>query len=222
MFDLKKSAITAAVLGLSLMLTAAPAFAATDAAPASHTIKEGDTFWKLSQQYKVNFEQLVKANEKLDPQNLTIGSKVVISAPTEKKESKPSAKSDASASQKTVQAQSVTASNGTVHAFSDKLQVKATAYSAAASENGKWGAVDYFGNPLKVGTIAVDPNLIPLGTKVYVTGYSHDGLPSGGMIATASDMGGAIKGNRIDIFVPGSTTQASTFGIQDVSVYILK
>ncbi|GGG63829.1 3D domain-containing protein [Paenibacillus radicis (ex Gao et al. 2016)] len=215
---MKKSAITAAVLGLSLMLAAAPAHAATET--STHTIKEGDTLWKLSQQYKVNFEQLVKANAKLDPQNLAIGSKVVISAATEKKASKPSAKSEAAS--QSVKAQSVTASNGTVHAFSDKLQVKATAYSAAASENGKWGAVDYFGNPLKVGTIAVDPNLIPLGTKVYVTGYSHDGLPSGGMIATASDMGGAIKGNRIDIFVPGSSSQASTFGIQDVNVYILK
>ncbi|MFF2480809.1 3D domain-containing protein [Paenibacillus sp. NPDC058071] len=112
--------------------------------------------------------------------------------------------------------------NGTEHSYSNKLSIVATAYSAAASENGGWGAVDYFGNPLAVGTIAVDPNVIPLGTKVYVSGYNHAGLPSGGMIAYAKDTGGAIKGNRIDIFVPGTSQQVSTFGYQNVSVFILK
>jgi 3D (Asp-Asp-Asp) domain-containing protein len=42
------------------------------------------------------------------------------------------------------------------------------------------------------------------------------------MIATATDIGGAIKGNRIDIFVPGSTSEARSFGIQNVKVFILK
>ena len=111
--------------------------------------------------------------------------------------------------------------NGEELAYTEKLQVKATAYTAAASENGKWGAVDYFGNKLKVGTVAVDPTMIPLGTKLYVEGYDYKGLPQGGMIATATDIGGSIKGNRIDIFVPGTTKQARTFGIQNVKIYIL-
>lgn len=118
-------------------------------------------------------------------------------------------------------AKSIIASNGNSYTFSKQLNVKATAYTAAASENGKWGAVDYFGNPLKVGTVAVDSSVIPLGTKLYVTGYDYNGLPSGGMIAVANDMGGAIKGNRIDIFVPGSTATAKSFGIQDVKVYMV-
>lgn len=53
------------------------------------------------------------------------------------------------------------------------MNVKATAYSADPSENGGWGAVDYFGNDLELGTIAVDPSVIPLGTKVLVTGHSR-------------------------------------------------
>lgn len=100
--------------------------------------------------------------------------------------------------------------------------MKATAYSAAASENGGWGPVDYFGNPLELGTIAVDPSVIPLGTKVLVTGHSHPGLPKQAFVATARDIGGAIKGKRIDIFIPGSQKSVSTFGFQDVELYILK
>lgn len=101
------------------------------------------------------------------------------------------------------------------------IEAKATAYTAAASENGGYGPVDYMGNPLKLGTIAVDPNVIPLGSKVYIQGYSYDGLPVGGMYATATDTGSAIKGNKIDIFVPHSPAQAANFGIQQVKVFVL-
>ncbi|WKL02381.1 3D domain-containing protein [Paenibacillus amylolyticus] len=106
--------------------------------------------------------------------------------------------------------------------YSKAVNVKATAYSADPSENGGWGAVDYFGNDLELGTIAVDPSVIPLGTKVLVTGHSHPGLPKQAFVATARDVGGAIKGHRIDIFIPGSKQSVSTFGFQDIELYILK
>lgn len=109
---------------------------------------------------------------------------------------------------------------GKAYGISDVVQVKASAYTADPSENG-WGAVDYYGNPLKLGTIAVDPSVIPLGSKLYITGYDHDGLPVGGMIGIASDMGSAIKGDRIDIFVPQSKDAASDFGFQSVKVFVL-
>jgi 3D (Asp-Asp-Asp) domain-containing protein len=119
------------------------------------------------------------------------------------------------------------ASNNTVQTVSGKsmtyskvMNIVATAYSEAPQENG-WGPIDYFGNPLKIGTIAVDPNVIPLGTKVYITGYTFNGFPKG-LIATATDEGSAIKGNRVDIFIPSSTGPASDFGIQNVKVYVLK
>lgn len=106
-------------------------------------------------------------------------------------------------------------------AVAKTLDVKATAYSASAQENGGYGAVDYFGNPLQLGTIAVDPSVIPLGSTVYIEGYNFDGLPAGGMLAKATDTGGAIKGNRIDIFVPGSPSKAKQFGLQNVKVHVL-
>ncbi|WP_409341422.1 3D domain-containing protein [Paenibacillus sp. MBLB4367] len=118
-------------------------------------------------------------------------------------------------------ANTVNTANGKTVSYSKMIPVVATAYSDAAEENGGWGAVDYFGNPLKVGTIAVDPNVIPMGSKLYVTGYTFNGLPTG-MIATASDQGGAIKGNRIDIFIPNSMGNVQSFGMQNVKVYVLK
>ncbi|MFD2117744.1 3D domain-containing protein [Paenibacillus yanchengensis] len=116
----------------------------------------------------------------------------------------------------------VKAANGKVYTYTKKLAVKATAYTASAAENGGWGAVDYFGNKLKVGTVAVDPKVIPLGTKLYITGYDYAGLPEGGMLAVASDIGGAVKGNKIDIFVPDSRSQAMKFGIQKLKVFVIE
>ncbi|WP_100407383.1 LysM peptidoglycan-binding and 3D domain-containing protein [Bacillus solitudinis] len=60
--------------------------------------------------------------------------------------------------------------------------------------------------------IAVDPNVIPLGSKVYVEGYGE---------AIASDTGGAIKGNKIDLFVP-ERQDALNWGVRDVKVTVYK
>ncbi|WP_338554968.1 3D domain-containing protein [Paenibacillus sp. KS-LC4] len=222
---MKKLSISAAALVLSCALAAAPA----NAAVQTHKAADGDTFWKLSQQYKVDLDKLLAANPKINPLNIMVGMKLNVPVAAANSNSDRAAKVSAQALPKaaatikaeSLSAKSIMASDGNSYTFSKQLNVKATAYTAAASENGKWGAVDYFGNPLKVGTVAVDSSVIPLGTKLYVTGYDYDGLPGGGMIAVANDMGGAIKGNRIDIFVPGSTATAKSFGIQDVKVYIV-
>ncbi|SFF30196.1 3D (Asp-Asp-Asp) domain-containing protein [Paenibacillus algorifonticola] len=222
---MKKLSITAAALVLSCALAAAPA----NAAVQTHKAAQGDTFWKLSQQYKVDLDKLLAANPKINPLNIMVGMKLKVPVAASATNADSAAKvgdqaqpkAAATVKAESLSAKSIIASNGNSYTFSKQLNVKATAYTAAASENGKWGAVDYFGNPLKVGTVAVDSSVIPLGTKLYVTGYDYDGLPEGGMIAVANDMGGAIKGNRIDIFVPGSTATAKSFGIQDVKVYMV-
>lgn len=59
--------------------------------------------------------------------------------------------------------------------------------------------------------IAVDPNVIPLGSKVWVEGYG---------VAVAGDTGGAIKGNRIDIHVPNKSA-AYSWGVRTVQVKII-
>jgi N-acetylmuramoyl-L-alanine amidase/3D (Asp-Asp-Asp) domain-containing protein len=101
------------------------------------------------------------------------------------------------------------------------LSMIATAYGPSLRDNYPYGPVDAFGAPLKAGDVAVDPRVIPLGTRVYVTGYHSPYLPAGGFFGVARDTGGAIKGNRIDIFLNGTPAQVASFGIQHVRVTIL-
>ncbi|MDU3802209.1 SH3 domain-containing protein [Paraclostridium bifermentans] len=68
------------------------------------------------------------------------------------------------------------------------------------------------GTTPKWGTIAVDPSIIPYGTKVYI--------PKFDMVFTAEDCGGAIKGNKIDIFM-NSESECTTFGRQNIEIQIL-
>ena len=67
------------------------------------------------------------------------------------------------------------------------------------------------------GIIAVDPKVIPLGTRVYV--QSLDGKPDYGY-ALAADTGGNIKGNTIDMWVP-TYAEAAQNGVRRMRVYIL-
>lgn len=66
-------------------------------------------------------------------------------------------------------------------------------------------------NPGGISTIAVDPNVIPLGSKVYVSGYGT---------AIAADTGGAIKGNIIDVYF-NSEADCIAWGRRNVTVEIL-
>lgn len=63
-----------------------------------------------------------------------------------------------------------------------------------------------------VGTVAVDPSVIPLGSRLYIDGYGH---------ATAMDIGSAIKGNRIDLFFD-TRQEALSWGIRTVRVFVLE
>ncbi|BCC06508.1 MULTISPECIES: cell wall-binding protein EntB [Bacillus cereus group] len=98
-----------------------------------------------------------------------------------------------------------------------ELMVVATAYTADPSENGTYGGRvltamghDLTANP-NMRIIAVDPKVIPLGSKVWVEGYGE---------AIAGDTGSAIKGNRIDVLM-GSKSKAMNWGRQTVKVKIL-
>lgn len=209
-----KAAVIAA--GIGLTLNTVPVHA-----EAVYTAKEGDTYYKIATQYDVNLQALMEANPNIPANNIYAGRQIklpgsgehggLVKAATYDKKNAVAEKPD----------YQVTAW-GKTFTYSKEISVKASAYSAAAGENGQWGAVDYFGNPLKLGTIAVDPSIIPLGTKVLVTGYSHPGLPDHAFVATACDTGSAIKGNRIDIFIPGSPSSVSQFGFQNVKLYVIE
>ncbi|WP_243190657.1 3D domain-containing protein [Clostridium gallinarum] len=66
-------------------------------------------------------------------------------------------------------------------------------------------------DPNGLSTVSVDPNVIPLGSKVYIDGYGY---------AIASDTGGAIKGNKIDLYM-NSLQDCYSFGRQSVTVTIV-
>ena len=106
---------------------------------------------------------------------------------------------------------------GTVNGYKykKKITMTATAYSTSPSENGGY-TVSAMGNPLGYGIVAVDPSVVPLGSKVYVT--SADGSWSYG-VASAEDTGGAIKGNKIDLCY---NSNANDFGRRSCVVYILE
>ena len=103
------------------------------------------------------------------------------------------------------------------------IHLTATAYGATLADNYPYGLTDAFGAPLKPGDVAVDPSVIALNTKMYVAGYKTPNLPQGGELAVARDTGGAIKGNRIDMYINSSNQSLiNSFGIQQVVAYILK
>jgi 3D (Asp-Asp-Asp) domain-containing protein/LysM repeat protein len=93
-----------------------------------------------------------------------------------------------------------------------EISVSATAYTADCQGCSGTTAtgVDLKANP-DAKVIAVDPSVIPLGSKVYVEGYGY---------ATAADTGSAIKGNRVDIFVPNEQ-DAVNWGVKNIKVKIL-
>ena len=89
------------------------------------------------------------------------------------------------------------------------LFVSATAYSAHDPGNGSRTAM---GTPVRHGVIAVDPSVIPLGTRVFIPGYGE---------AVAEDVGGAIHGNRIDVAFD-THEEAIFFGWQELEIFIME
>ncbi|HML87338.1 MAG TPA: peptidoglycan-binding protein [Methylomusa anaerophila] len=92
--------------------------------------------------------------------------------------------------------------------YNRSLLMRASAYTA--NDPGCSGFT-YRGNQLRRGLVAVDPTVIPLGTRLYINGYGY---------AIADDIGSSIKENRIDLSFD-SRAEAFSFGVRNVTVYIL-
>ena len=88
--------------------------------------------------------------------------------------------------------------------------MEATAYTKSIEE-GTHRGITKSGTQVSRGTVAIDPRVIPLGTKVYVEGYGH---------AECLDIGGDIKHNRIDLYMD-SREECFEFGRRDVKVWII-
>ncbi len=93
------------------------------------------------------------------------------------------------------------------------ITMKASAYTYG--EDG--GNITATGIRPYKGIVAVDPKVIPLGTKLYIE--TSDGSYIYGT-AVAADVGGAIKGNKIDLFL-NSESECRRFGRRNVNVYII-
>lgn len=169
-----------------------------DASAASnvYTVKKGDTLYKISQQHNTSVANIktwnnLKSNVIYPNQKLRV------------------AKTNAAPAKKTAAAPAPSRSNGV---SGKQIMVSATAYTAhckGCTGVTKTG-LNLRKNPnLKV--IAVDPRVIKLGTKVHVEGYGY---------AVAGDIGGAIKGKRIDVFIPNKS-RAYQWGRKNVKVTIL-
>lgn len=108
------------------------------------------------------------------------------------------------------QARETSADNPEAHY--KEITVTATAYCPCADCSGGWGNRTSTGKTATAGrTIAVDPSIIPYGTGVIIEGVTY----------IAEDCGGAIKGNRVDIFF-NTHEEAMSYGRRVVTAYILK
>ncbi|RST58616.1 LysM peptidoglycan-binding domain-containing protein [Siminovitchia terrae] len=206
-----------------------------------YIVKSGDSLWKISQKYGVQVHEL-KAWNKLSTDLIHPGQKLAVKgdpvpaqteavntpsqqpAPVQKEAAAPEQAQEPAPKQAQEpapeqaqepapeQAQEPVEKETSASSGGNEMTVTATAYTAYC--NGCSGVtatgIDLRENPGQK-VIAVDPSVIPLGSKVQVEGYGT---------AIAGDTGGAIKGNKIDIFVP-SKSEAMNFGVKKVKIKVL-
>lgn len=104
--------------------------------------------------------------------------------------------------------------DGQVLTYTDTMVVEATAYTH--TDEG-CDTITATGTTVRVGTVAVDPKLIPYGTRMFIV--SNDGKYIYG-IGTAEDCGSAIKNKRVDLYYP-TDGECWAFGRRDVTIYFL-
>lgn len=187
-----------------------------------YKIEPGDTLFRIAMENDVSVEQLQAWNG-LHSDLIYAGETLSISGPSKEVTSSKVKKARVATANKTRVASSeapaaastpdaTQATSAPTSNVARTMTVEATAYTAyctgcsGTTANG----TDLRANPnLKV--IAVDPRVIPLGTKVWVEGYGE---------AVAADTGGAIKGNKIDVFIPNKAG-AYDWGRKSVTIKIL-
>ncbi len=162
-----------------------------------YKVQAGDTLYRIANAFNTSVEMLMVENHINDPSMLQIGATLTV----------PSAD------------QSITTWLDESKEIKQVLSATLTAYTAGYESTGKTPSHPEYGitaSGAKVKanhTIAVDPKLIPLGTLVYIEGLG---------IRKAEDIGSAIKGTKIDVYIP-DLEEARQFGVKkNVKVYVLE
>ncbi|WP_404330064.1 LysM peptidoglycan-binding domain-containing protein [Mesobacillus maritimus] len=214
------------------------------------TVKKGDTLWEIAQANKVSVENLknwnnltsdlihpglnvkvytnkghvTKGQTKKTKVQGTVTNKgqaiqntktepATTTPPKEEGSQAVSVKTEAKTVEEPKQVAEASKAPEVKEEASKVITVEATAYTASCEG---CSGITSTGINLKENpdakVISVDPSVIPLGSKVHVEGYGY---------ATAGDTGGAIKGNKIDVFIP-DYDDAVQYGRQQVKVEIIE
>ncbi|MBB4825405.1 3D (Asp-Asp-Asp) domain-containing protein [Sporosarcina luteola] len=192
--------------------------------PITYTVEKGDNLYRIALNHDIPLEVLISTNN-LRNDVIHPGEELIIdksengkNGSTQIVTSKPH--TVASSISPSVEQQIPKTKAAVIPTSQDEppgegmeLIVTATAYTAyctGCSGTTAYG-IDLRSNPDQK-VIAVDPSIIPLGTKVWVEGYGE---------AIAGDTGGAIKGHKIDVFIP-SYENAMEWGVKKVKIKVLQ
>ncbi|OKL36448.1 LysM peptidoglycan-binding and 3D domain-containing protein [Domibacillus mangrovi] len=170
----------------------------------TYTVKAGDTLFKIASAHGISVNSLKSING--------LSSNMIYPGDVLSTRGNGSAAPTAAASAPVAQAKQAAPVQTTTAPQGNTIAMKATAYTAdCAGCSGITATGIDLRNDRSKKVVAVDPNVIPLGSRVYVEGYGE---------AIAGDTGGAIKGNRIDLHV-ATTDAANSWGVRTVNVTIL-
>lgn len=186
--------------------------AKTSTASKTYTVKSGDTLYRIATNNGISVNQLMTWNG-LNSDLIFPGQEFAVkgaAAASVANDAKTSAPKTSTSTPVTKTASSTTQTQAP--ASGKTMTVEATAYTpyCAGCSGITATGIDVRSNPNQK-VIAVDPSVIPLGSKVWVEGYGE---------AIAGDTGGAIKGNKIDILMP-TQEQALAFGRKSITIKVL-
>ena len=108
----------------------------------------------------------------------------------------------------------IVTADGEILTFSRSESFKTTAYTHT---DAGCNTITATGTTVRVGTVAVDPTVVPYGTRMFI--MASDGSYIYG-IATAEDCGGGVQGNHIDLYMP-TVDECWAYGVRTATVYFL-